>query len=339
MKPKINRKYIKVYIKDSIKIIEVTSLSLTQYIEQYLKEEWDIYTFLYIDITGKFDDNIQVYEMQYTPLVSEQKLIKAIQTLEDSIVYKNFNVASKQTQIIENDFAPNDWEDYWDYQKALANSFASKKLQNSKIKKLDSYSEVIVLSDEFRTVFPFFSKLLDLARVTKIITESNEIFYLLGWSYEYGHFGALMPEIGENYTKDILYSHQLILNNFGGFIDWFGEVIDSHYFCVADHCEITMKYLTQNQHLDKDFIQFTEEANGDFYCYHIKSEEVWKHHLQGGETLKEEYGTDIKLVNTNENNDILLFKVDHCSFVQWVERGAQSWLNCLEELPFDMDKL
>ncbi|MCP4522510.1 MAG: hypothetical protein GY827_12585 [Cytophagales bacterium] len=88
--------------------------------------------------------------------------------------------------------------------------------------------------------------------------------------------------------------------------------------------------------LDSNFIKFTEEANGDYYCYHKESGNVWKHHHEGyEEIIEEEYGIDVKLLNSDNDNQ--LFEVENCNFVTWVERTASSWLECLKSLPYEDD--
>lgn len=360
----INRKYIKGYTKDTVKILEVTSLSLTEYIKQYLKEECDIYTFSSMEITGVFDNNIQVYKMQYTPLIAEEALAKAIESILDATILKHFNNTITQTQNTEDELAPNDWEDYLDFHKNIAGSFANITFQNPKIEKLDNYNEIVQLSDEFKNTFPRLTELLELARVTKITTEATEVFYLLGWSFEYGYFGGLTHEPSkENYT-DFHEHHNLLATHFSGFIDDFGEIMDSNYlntsFWQFSHKEI-LKAKSKDTYLQYDFykdsckesnvnptlnllenfVQFTENANGDFFMYDKNNSDVWmfNHEGFGNGIVEEEYGEDLKLTQIEGASESLFFKLENCSFVDWVENGAHAWFNCFEDLPFDINEL
>lgn len=335
---KIKRKHIIGYSNDdNVKTLDVSTQNLAEYIRTYLDEQWGIYTFSCAHLNNQIDEhNLEVYKMQFTPFISEIKLKEAINALDDAtikqLVEKSF-VATK-TETIATD-EPTDWEDYWEYQSKLSGSFASENLADAKIEKADSYKDIVSVSDSFKKTFPNFSTLLSNARVTKITTKTSKVFYLLGWSYEYGHFGGLMPEIETKSSKDIHNSHQLLLNNFGGFIDWFGELVDSNYFSYADQVELNLEYITPSKDLPNDFVQFTEEANGDFYCYHKKNAEVWKFCHEGyQELIMEEYGSVIQLLQTQKIAKNL-FQLDNCSFVDWIERGAKSWLNCFEKHPYE----
>ncbi len=334
---KINRPYITGHSKpDEVKILEVTGLSLTKYIEKYLKEQWNIYTFLYTDITGRFDNGIQVYEMQFTPFIREEKLQEAIEALDEAIISEMANDAETDAVQDNDDDALTDWEDYWNYQSKLSGSFAASHLEGSSIEKHAKYEDLFGLSDKFKTAFPHLTELLQQARITKIASSGSGNFYMLGWSFEYGHFGGLMPEPGYDCDMAILPEHALLLSNFGGFIDWFGDNIDSNYFSAADDYELAAGNVTSFGDPGRNFIQFTRESNGDFFCYDTDTAEVWKFCCSGygRGIIREEYGDDIKLVKNNERSDSLLFKVENCTFTDWIERGAQAWLNCMEELPY-----
>lgn len=256
-----------------------------------------------------------------------------------------------------------DWDYYWSIQGRLKGSFAETEFSNCKIEQNLDYSDICELANDFCLTFPFLSNLLKQARVTKILTKQLKVYYLLGWSFEYGDFGSITPEpLKDILDSNISINHQLLLRNFGGFIDWFGDVPDSYYFNDAQnwifsyddikknlnsddylHTDIYQVFYLNNSikpilNLKKDFIIFTEECNSDCFCYNIKTSEVWKFHhervLGSSIVIQEEYGEDMHLISIEGASEGCFYKVDNCSFKDWVERGAQAWLNCFQELPF-----
>ncbi|MCP4522511.1 MAG: hypothetical protein GY827_12590 [Cytophagales bacterium] len=182
---KIERRFIKGYsTKDDVKELEVTGLTLVTYIKEYLKEEWSIPIFMYFEISDKFENGLQVYRMQFTPLVSEERLQEAIISLDKEIVLQqvknSFLVSEKEYDLEEESDEPTDWEDYWSYESELEGSFASIHFENAKIETGFSYENIITLSKEFKRTFPQLTALLNLARVTKISSNNSVEFYLLG---------------------------------------------------------------------------------------------------------------------------------------------------------------
>lgn len=255
---------------------------------------------------------------------------------------------------------PTDWQDYWDYETKLSDSFVNQHLQNAKVEYLDHYNEVVRLTDEFLTTFPLLSKLLLLARVTKITSESNEIFYLLGWSFEYGHFGGLTRQPIEVDIPSFHHHHNLLLKHFGGFIDIFGEIMNTSYLtngiiwqlaCQEIQAAAAESYYLNHTYYDdacqqnnvhpslnllEDFVQFTEDSEGDFFMYNRHTSEVWifSHEGYGDGIIEEEYSDNIELIKVEGASEALFFKVKDCLLVDWVERGANAWFKCFEKLPF-----
>jgi hypothetical protein len=261
----------------------------------------------------------------------------------------------------DDSLAPNDWQDYWEYQSALEGSFAATRLKDSVIEELGSYSDILTLTDRFKEVFPSLTKLLNQARVTKVTNPQSEVYYLLGWSYELGYFGFLMYEpLKAKSAHDLHKDHSLLLENFGGVINWFGDLFDSNYFNAADYWELgyadieaamqSESYLNNSYYINEckdkkvipilnltaDFVQFTQEANGDCFFYHRDSGEVWKFSHEGfTAVIEEEFGKAIRLQKVKGASEVGFYKVQDCLFSDWVERGAKAWLKAMKEMPFD----
>ncbi|WP_294820123.1 hypothetical protein [uncultured Flavobacterium sp.] len=332
----IERPYITGYSNEAeVKFLEVTGKPLAQYLQQYLNEKWEIYTFLYTGLSNRYDNGIQVYQMQFTPLIRAEKLQQAIEALDDSLVAEIVSNTTEEIIAEDESDAPTDWQDYWNYQSRLSGSFANEHLKGSIIQEYASYEDLFRLSDDFKDVFPTLAKLLQKARITRIASIGSGNFYLLGWSYGYGHFGGLMPEPGQLPDNTILPEHELLLRNFGGFIDWFGDSIDSNYFSGADNFELAAAEIAAFEDSGRNFIQFTKEVNGDFFCYNTRTTEVWKSGRFRTGKLSEEYGDDINLIENPAGSESRLYQVQDCSFTDWVERGARAWLNCMEEIPYE----
>jgi len=193
-------------------------------------------------------------------------------------------------------------------------------------------------SKEFEETFPSLTKLLNKARITKILYR-NQYYELFGWTnLDFQSFGwlCLEPKKEEDIIKQLHPDHIILLKSFGGITERWNEPEDTwlvnlnnaltyedaqngtkgyeelfNEICADEGIEIKLN--------TDDFISFAFEANGNVTMYH----------KQSGEVLMLAHDHNFDFITPFETYpEYTLHKFNNCrTFSDWIEKIAVQMLN------------